>query len=276
MSDSLTAAQPDEYQQSPAPPEGKASFAGAIKKDVLSRYIDILTAVTEEAMIEVTSAGLRAAAFGPSKVNGVDARAGPSAFEAFDVIEEGYIALDLPLVDDLLSTVESEIVDIAVGTSRELSISTDTLGYSGASLVLASVDEIQAREKFTAPFDDPLLAEIGILVEDLKAAVGSAAFVDDHLTLSYDTSAGSLQVSATGDNSNIERVYGRDRLIAPDHRGDASAIEATYTVEEIERQLAPVPSDTEMMMQYSKEKPIGWEYDTGEGISVQGLVAPRL
>lgn len=257
---------------------GLADFHATIETDVLTDFIDVITTVRDEAEIAIHSGGMRGATFGETNVGGVDARIGEDAFESFDVDSGGYAGLKLGELDSVLSTTDADIVELSLGEeSGRLSVATDTMDYSGATVALDYVADIQPEEKFIGMFDGgpEEIVEATIPASVLNTAVSTVDLVDDHVNLEYDAGSDEISLAAMGDNSTVARTYGEDSLGDISSTIDSGMIAATYSVGYFRNHLTPISSSDDVMVKFSNEYPTLWRYTVGDHMPVIALTAPR-
>lgn len=255
-------------------------FKAIVEAGYLQQYVDALTAVDDEARINIERNGLRTAVVGPANVVMCRTMLGETAFESYEADERQLFALALTgtgkhkvSLDDALGFVDSDtLLELTFDGDgdRKLYITGD-----GYDFELATLDPESVRQEPDIPsadFPNRMVVEGGVL----SSARDAAALASDHVTITGRPDEDAVEVSGSGDNDDVVKTLDvGDELL--EGTEITAGVESMFAEGYLKKILKPVPSDTVVDAVFGHENPVKWSYEyAGAEGKVTNFIAPRI
>jgi proliferating cell nuclear antigen len=239
-----------------------------IATDVLADALAAVHALVNECKVQFEADGLSIRAVDPANVAMVDLTVDAAAFETYDVTDHT-IGLNLGMLLDCLSAVESETVSLRETDDRKLAIAGEH--FSGT---MAMIDPDAIRQEPDIPELD-LEATITLRGDGLDRGLTAADLVTDKVTFRADEGDREVVMSGEGDTDDVEMTFGdeSEALLDADVRGSPRSV---FSLEYWTDIAAPIPGDAAVSLQLGEEMPVKTRYSLTEDVTVENMVAPRV
>ncbi|WP_254535272.1 DNA polymerase sliding clamp [Halomarina litorea] len=236
----------------------------------LASFVDYLSALVDEARIQLTPEGLVATAVDSANVAMVDVRLDASTFESYEA-DGGRIALNLGRLDDMLSVADNDsLVHLDLNEdTRTLDVRAGRLDYRFA---LIDPDAVRQEPDFPDIDGTELVADS----DDLTMIVKAAKSVNeaDRVRLGYRLDEEEFIAIAEGDTDRMHYEIPRDDLVAVSTAADVRSL---FSLDYLADVVSPIPSETDVRLTVGDEYPVKLKFHDEDGAhDVQYLVSPRV
>jgi DNA polymerase III sliding clamp (beta) subunit (PCNA family) len=251
-----------------------AAFRAIVPVDPLRQYLDVCATVLDEAVINVSTDGLRTAGVDPANVAMADVTLDAAAFESLDVdaSPDDPVQMGVPLapLDDTLGLASSgDLVELELQDDGRLWV---RVGNLERTLALIDIDAIRAQPDMP---EVDYSASFTFEGRVINRATKAADMVGDRIT--FEAGPESLVASAEGDTDDVELRLGEDDLEAAHVAADAHGESVLLSLDYLKSLKPPVPSDAAVSLTVKDDHPIKLRYQFAEGKgSVEHMVAPRI
>ncbi|WP_435364555.1 DNA polymerase sliding clamp [Haloarchaeobius sp. DYHT-AS-18] len=241
-------------------------FKAIVDVGTLDAYLDILGALVEEAIIELTEDGLHTRANDPGNVALVDVTLPAAEFESYTA-NGGILGIDIATLKNAIGLASGKDALVTL----ELNAETYKVDVSGHDFnyAVAPIDPDAIRSRPGTP-DLPRTNTIDIDAGQLKRAASGVDLVDDHLKLLAHAEEGELHVIGDGDTDDLEFYFGEDDLYGTDIEEDTETLLSLDYVEKTVAQMAGTVTVT-----LSGEFPGIFEFERA-GTTAEYTIAPRV
>ena len=243
-------------------------FTAMIDPQTLDRAIRPITALVDEAKIELAEGGLRINTVDPAKIGAVSLDLLDEAFYEYDS-DGTQVYLDLKRAQDILSqTGNHDAVEINLDT-QERDLHFRTGGYD---FKFALLSQNSARSGLD-PHDLDSSAEIVLDGRKFTRAISIGSMFSEQIRMGIDQQRDRFYMVAKGDNDGMHMALGQDDLedLKP---GKAYGLYSLNYLQEISH---AIPNDVGIRLELGEEMPLKLQYQIAEdnGRVTFGL-APRI
>lgn len=246
------------------------TFAATIQADTLSDAIAPLTALVNEAKLNLTSDGLESQAVDPANVGMVSVEVDCGGFASYSA-DGGVIGVNLERFADVIGMADSDdMIHLKLDEqTRKLSIE-----FSGLAYTLALIDPDSIRDEPDIP-DLDLPGTYVFKGGRLSRAITATDLVSDHIAIEA-SADDELVVSAEGDTDDVSETLGSGQLLNGNFNGSES-VESLYSLDYFTDITKPIGTDTEVSMLLGAEMPVKLRYSLSDGdVSILNMIAPRI
>lgn len=243
-----------------------------IQKQHFQQVLDQLSATVAEAIFRLGRDGLEVTCVDPANVAMTDIHLTEDAFES---VGDGKFPIGLnieKLVDHLKFADTEELIQLTYRPETRML----NIHFGNTSVDIASIDPQTIRDEPTVP-DIPFCARAALDASLFLDGVKQCKIASDHLQLTADDEAGSLELLGGGDTDDVTITYEREDL----HEGKFEEhTRALYSIDYLTGKhgiLDDAPSDASLSVEFANEYPVKYEYDFADGNGHAMLtVAPRI
>lgn len=243
-------------------------FTASIDPQTLDRAIRSVTALVDEAKIELSEGGLRINTVDPAKVGAVSLDLLAEAFNEYES-DGTQVYLDLERAQDILSqTGNHGAVEITLDTQdRDLHFKT-----GGYDFEFALLSQDSARGGLD-PHDLDGAAEIVIDGRKFTRAISIGSMFSEQIRMGIDQQRDTFYMVAKGDNDGMHMTLGQDEL---EELQPAKAY-GLYSLDYLQEISRAIPNDVDIHLELGEEMPLKLQYQIAEdnGRVTFGL-APRI
>lgn len=245
-----------------------------IPADVLTSYVDGMSAVVEETKIHFADDGFTASAVEPGNVAMYDpAFLDAAAFEHYDAPGRATIGVELSKLEDRLSLADAgDLVNLSIDMeTRDL-----VMEYGGVTHTVGLIDpDTIQQEPETKNLDLPNRFTVtGDLLDDAIQHCDMMGEHDIHMILRGDVDGESVHIVAEGDTDDVDVEFGAEEVVEADVQ---ESVESMFSVSYFKQVVKPIPADSEVKIRFGEEYPATLEWADHDGnLSVSNMIAPRV
>lgn len=243
-------------------------FTASIDPQTLDRATRSVTALVDEAKVELAEGGLRINTVDPAKVGAVSLDLLAEAFQEYES-DGTQVYLDLKRAQDILSqTGNYDTVEIDLDAQdRNLHFKTEGYNFEFSLLTQDS-----ARSGLD-PHDLNGSAKIVIDGEKFTRAISIGSMFSEQIRMGVDQQRGIFYMIAKGDNDGMHMTLGEDDL---EDLEPAKAY-GLYSLDYLQEISRAIPNDVDVCLELGQEEPLKTQYQIAEdnGRVTFGL-APRI
>lgn len=247
-------------------------FEAIINASRLQSFVDSVTAIVDEATIDLNDDGWHCSAVDPANVAMFWIDVELPAFEHYES-SGGQIGLNFNRFDDVIDVANSEdVVHLELDEERRiLEIRIRGMRYE---LALIDPDAIRARPDLP-DIDDRLSATYELRGAQVAEAVDTADLCSDHISMHAE--AGDIEpvvrFHADGDTDSVDWEFREEDFSYVDIPRDE---ESLYSLEYVKDLVKPIPNSAAVTFSLGTEFPVKWTYEADDGIEVLNMLAPRI
>ena len=256
-------------------------FEAIIEASNLKQYVDAVTAIDDEARVQVYPNGLRTAVVGPAQVIMCRTMLGTAAFESFEAEERALLGLQFTGAGEHKVTLEDALGFVDNDATLRLRFDGDDdrrlyITGDGHDFELATLDPESVREEPDIP-DLDLPNRIVLEGRHLSKATDAAALASDHFHIEGRPEDGEVDVFAGGDTDNVSRTLAVGDELDDGDSAVAADVGSMYPCKEMKAILRPIPADTVVDVGFGDGMPMKWSYQYADTAgSVTNMIAPRI
>lgn len=250
-----------------------------IDPDSLTKALDPVTQLVDEAKLHVSDDGIHTKAVDPANVGMVEMNLDEDEFETLDINEPLVLGVNL-------NTFVSQINDIAaepVGDEEqtlhiELNESTRKVSMwaspGSMEFTMALIDPDSIRQEPDIP-DMELPGAVDVRSSYFAHAVKTAKNYSEHITFGMDANDDVFYMSAHGDTDDWEAVLD-DTHHAVQYL-ETETVKSIFSLDYFDDVQKGIPSNTEVSMEMGEQFPVRILFDFLESnVSVTYMIAPRI
>ncbi|QZP37052.1 DNA polymerase sliding clamp [Halobaculum magnesiiphilum] len=260
----------DDDEQHSTTNDDAAPFEAIIEARVLNDFLDPIDAIVEEFRLNLLSDGVSAEVVDPGNIAMARVHLDSDAFESFEVASEGG-QLGVPLVKlrELLDFADpGDLVSLSLDQeTRKLAVEFDTID---ANVALIDTDSLR-REPDIPELELPV--KVALEGSQYRRGVMLADTVSDYVRFIGDTEAREWRMDADGDTDSRSERFSREDLIEGQVPDDHESLFSTDYLKDLTK---PIPDDSEVTLRHATERPVKFDYEIGDGVSVKNMLAPRI
>ena len=243
-------------------------FKSSIKGNKIKEVTTALTAMVDEARLNITPDGLSVKAVDPANVAMVSMTLEKDAFESFEATE-GVLGIDLTKLSGFIEMADNEdVVELElIEDAHKLKIA-----FRGLSYTMSLLDPEAMRKEPKIPSLD-LPVEISISGTDFKYGLKAADKIAEYVTFGIGENAAMFYLSASGDMDEIiyEVPVDRLKIIKASEAKSLFAMEYLIKIQK----LAEKTGEITIIMGKDYPIKIGFPISEGKG-TVEYMIAPRI
>ncbi len=243
-------------------------FKSSIKGNKIKEVMTALTAMVDEARLNITPGGISVKAVDPANVAMVSMTLEKEAFESFEATD-GVLGIDLTKLSGFVEMADNNDV-------IELELIEDThklkITFRGLSYTLSLLDPEAMRKEPKIPSLD-LPVEISISGTDFKYGLKAADKIAEYVSFGVDAEVSKFYLSASGDMDEVIYEVPADRLKIV-KASEAKSLFAMEYLIEIQK-LAEKTGEITIIMGKDYPIKIGFPISEGKG-TVEYMIAPRV
>lgn len=241
-------------------------FKAELKSDVLKGIVNAISPISDEVKFQITSEGMSMKSIDSTHIAMIGLEINSNAFESFEA-DETEIALEMDKIKDVLKLTSSG-ENILMEQDSEHGRLVFKLGNITRRMSLLDNSSIGS---FKVP-NLELTATIVVPAHELQRGIKASGDISDHITLSAEDNH--FELTCTGDSDSMNLVMDKSSNISIDA---PEPVRSSFTLDYFSNLIKAVPSDTNITIGLSTDKPVKISFDLADGNgTVRYLLAPRI
>ena len=243
-------------------------FKSSIKGNQIKEVTNALTAMVDEAKLNITPGGVSVKAVDMANVAMVSMTLEKDAFESFEATD-GILGINLTKLSSFIEMADNEDV-VAFELDEEKHKL--KIGIRGLSYTMSLLDPESMRKEPKIPALD-LPVELSISGTDFKYGLKAAAKVAEYVIFGVDENVSIFYLSASGDTDDVIYEVPADRLKIV----KASEAKSLFAIEYLIKIQKLAEKTGEITIVLGKDYPVKISFPISEGKgTVEYMIAPRV
>jgi proliferating cell nuclear antigen len=243
-------------------------FEAEIRASKLSEALGTVTALVDEAKLQLKEEGIRIKTVDAANVGAVSLTLMETAFRQYHSDNEE-IFINVSRVEKILNKTEADsIVKLRLERGeKKLYMLTDKYEFQIALLIPEGVRDGHSPQEIEPP------GSVTIGEEELDESLSIATMFSDVIQIGIDPKADQFFMIAEGDNNGMHLTLGQEELI----RYDPAVANSRYSLQYLGQMIGAAPAESKVKFELGKEYPakISFTIADGDG-EVEYGVAPRV
>ena len=241
-------------------------FKAELKSDVLKSIVNAISPISDEVKFQISSEGMSMKSIDPTHIAMIGLEINKNAFESFQA-DDTEIGIELDKIKDILKLTGSG-ENIVMEQDAEHGRLIFKLGNITRRMSLLDNSSIGS---FKVP-NLELSATIVVPAFELQRGIKASGDISDHITLSAEENH--FELICSGDSDSVNLVMDGSSLVSIEA---PEPVRSAFTIDYFSNLMKAVPSDTNITIGLSTDKPVKISFGLADGNGVvRYLLAPRI
>lgn len=254
-------------------PRGDASFI--VKADRITGWLEYVHVLVDEAKIHLRDDGFRTRAVDPANVGMVDSRLETTAFESYDITNEGVIGMNTNRLYDVLGHADDdELVNLEYDHATKKVV----VSYGRHQFTIALIDPASIRQEPDLP-DLNLPVDADVDAGEISEAVSLTDEVTDHIKIESRSDPDVLEFYGEGDTDDYTWTGEAGEEVHFNAR-PTEDVSSLFSLDYLKDMVKPFDNDQTVNIRLGQEFPTKMETTLGDDDETWGeavyMLAPRI